>query len=529
MVTFDLLIKRFTIKRVLRTLHEERQLLFIDVAIFIALVLMIITDQYLLFSHFIFVLLIYGAFYWTVFSFIYRAGFWVSATIISVAIPIYNGQSNLEELLELPILIFILFMVFNITSRRTLAERALKTSERHYQRLVELTFESVIIIVDDRLADINPQAVKLLNASCREDLIGKSLDNFLTPISFKGFKLLQKQAIEGSGEMPLIEDQLIRNDKTYVDIEAVGLVITHQERPALQLIMRDISERKLAEKDLRISEMKFRGLLESAPDVVVVTDEYGIILLVNARTEEVFGYSREELVGHDIDKLLPEQHLGFFALHRPNSYVELRPPNMGKDIEAQRKNGGVFPVNLRVSPVITEEGLLIITIFRDITERKQAEKHIERAARLATLGQMTTALAHELNNPLQIIQSYLDLILDYDLEPDEKESYLQIARQQIERLRDNSKLVLNYARPDQKSKQPVRLVDLVEQVLSLARKQLQQRSIQVKKIYQEVPNILAAANPLIQVFLNLVINAIESSEDGNLLIIELKSVDDLVP
>jgi signal transduction histidine kinase len=167
-------------------------------------------------------------------------------------------------------------------------------------------------------------------------------------------------------------------------------------------------------------------------------------------------------------------------------------------------------------------------IVRNITERKQAERRLIRAERLAALGRLTAALAHEMNNPLQAMQSHLDLALDFPLPPAEKEDYLQIVRQEINRLTDVTRRVLNYARPQAKQPQRINLAELIEQVLVLAAKQLEQNKIKVTQNIQPVPAVLAASDQITQVFLNLVINAIEAMPQGGALLITLYQRQDHV-
>lgn len=160
----------------------------------------------------------------------------------------------------------------------------------------------------------------------------------------------------------------------------------------------------------------------------------------------------------------------------------------------------------------------------EIAKRKQLEQQIIQSERLATLGRMAAALAHEVSNPLQIIRSYLDLIMDFPLEPDEKERYLQIICCEIERLREVSQNMLHYAGSHPVQQQYVSVADLIEQVLVLTSKELQKRGIQVTTDIQDVRPVMAVREQLIQVFLNLVINVIEStSDDSGLLEIALWS------
>jgi signal transduction histidine kinase len=152
----------------------------------------------------------------------------------------------------------------------------------------------------------------------------------------------------------------------------------------------------------------------------------------------------------------------------------------------------------------------VLGIIRNITERKKIEQQAIQAERLATLGRLSAALTHEINNPLQSIQTYLDLMLDFTLEPGEDKKFLQIMRQEVRRLNEITQRILNLASPQPTHRRRVFVVDLLREVLLLVNKYLQQHQIQVTLDFQEVLPILAAPDQLTQVFLNLVINAIEA-------------------
>lgn len=137
------------------------------------------------------------------------------------------------------------------------------------------------------------------------------------------------------------------------------------------------------------------------------------------------------------------------------------------------------------------------------------EEQAIQAERLAALGRLSAALTHEINNPLQSIQSHLDLMLDFPLEPGEDKKFLRIMRQEIERLTNITRRILNFARPQSASRQKTSVTELLEEVLILAGKQLQQRGIQIITDWRDVPPVSAAPGQLTQVFLNLVINALE--------------------
>lgn len=154
---------------------------------------------------------------------------------------------------------------------------------------------------------------------------------------------------------------------------------------------------------------KFQKLLEALPDAVVITDTDGRIVLVNRQAEKIFGYNRNDLLGHPVEILLPERFMEMHVGHRARYFSAPYTRQMGtsRDLIGRRREGTEFPVEISLSPLETEEGLLVIATVHDITERKQAEETIK--ASLKEKEVLLREVYHRVKNNLQVIASLLNL------------------------------------------------------------------------------------------------------------------------
>jgi PAS domain S-box-containing protein len=178
--------------------------------------------------------------------------------------------------------------------------------------------------------------------------------------------------------------------------------------------------REEAKSAVTQSEARFRQLLEVAPEAILEVGEDGRILLVNEAAEQMFGYNRDEFLTLHVDALVPDAQRENHALYRlhytrkPNR----RPMGSGLQLNAQRKDHSLFPVEISLSPIHSNDAVRVIALVRDVTDRRKAEAQLEAnraqlvsSARLASLGKMAGGIAHEINNPLAIIHASADDLL----------------------------------------------------------------------------------------------------------------------
>jgi PAS domain S-box-containing protein len=199
--------------------------------------------------------------------------------------------------------------------------------------------------------------------------------------------------------------------------QALALPNPAQLEKMNQELHKEILERQQVTAELKQAEAKFRGLLEAAPDAIVITDRQGKIVLINAQTEAIFGYKREALLEKPVEMLLPRRFQGNHPQHRQDYYAntQFRPMGINLELWGQHKDGREIPVEISLSPLQTEEGLLVSSAIRDITPKKEAEAALRKAKEVAEAANQAKSeflanMSHELRTPLNGILGYVQIL-----------------------------------------------------------------------------------------------------------------------
>jgi PAS domain S-box-containing protein len=278
-----------------------------------------------------------------------------------------------------------------------------------------------------------------------------------------------------------------------------------------------------SEAALRKSDATAHALLESASESILLVNAAGRIILVNAAGERMFGYTRNELVGAELEVLLPERARAGHLDHRKRYFAgpRVRPMGIGLDLKARRRDGSEFPVEISLSYVESDEGTVAMAFITDITQRKRVEAELQRqreivfhSEKLAALGRLAAGVVHEMNNPLGIISSRIEVMLleakDQQL-PESLLADLRVLHRNTERVAKIARSLRSFARQAPGEHASVDLNAIVDDALILMEKPLAMNGIEVATVLDRtLPPILGDGNALHQVLLNLLTNAREA-------------------
>jgi PAS domain S-box-containing protein len=281
--------------------------------------------------------------------------------------------------------------------------------------------------------------------------------------------------------------------------------------------------RLTAEGERKESRAKYRGLLEAAPDAIVVVNQAGEIVLLNLQAEKQFGYRRDELVGQQVKNIIPEGFAERLLADDLRSAEDALAQQIGTGIEliGRRKDGSAFPIEIMLSPLESAEGILVTAAIRDISVRKAAEQHLLQTVEELNrsneeLGQFAYIASHDLQEPLRMVASYTQLLSRryqgrLDTDADEFIAFAVDGATRMQRLIDD---LLAYSRVGTKGQDLLETSseDALRQALLNLRSAIGESGAVVT--HDSLPTVLADEMQLVQLFQNLVGNAIKYQDPG---------------
>jgi protein-histidine pros-kinase len=386
--------------------------------------------------------------------------------------------------------------------------------------ILNSTNDAIVVVNNDGDIVYANNKAEILFAYDEGEMIGQSVESLMPEAFRKKHKAHRKRFAESPRSRPLVSGlklKGLRKDGRVFDAEIALTPVQSGDEALVSSTVRDISVDDS-------SEAYFRNILESAPDAMVIIDHYGKVTVVNEQAERMFGYTREEMLGQEIEFLLPDdvrdKHISHRAGYARNPHI--RPMGVGMDLSGRRKNGTTFPVEISLSPVTSATGMFVSSVIRDVSARKKLEKDLigarEEAERANKANSAFLAAAsHDLRQPVQALSLLTGALRrtakdELVLEMVESQQHsLDAMTNLLNSLLDISRLDAGAVEPEFEEFPIQRLVDRLSAEFSrqAMQKELQFNSCSCNTIVRSDPNMLG------EIIQNLVSNAIQYTDKGS--------------
>lgn len=427
--------------------------------------------------------------------------------------------------------IFKLGIYHDITQRKQ-QEAKLQSSMEEYRRIFDHVAVGVYISTKEgRFVDANQGLLDMLGYSNKEEFLNIDIitDLYLFPEDRQMFQ----EMIERDGRVVDYEVQFKRKDGTPIPVLMTSHVrYDHQGNViGYEGINVDQSQRYQMERKLREAHDFMNKIVQSAPISIMAADLEGNIIIWNKAAEKTLGYSSDEVIGKmHITKIYPEGKAFEImkVLRSPeDGGIGVFPP---QPVLYVRQDGSIIDGHLSAAMIYDDDGNEVATVgsFVDLTERMEMERALSNtreqllnSEKLAAMGRLTSQVAHELNNPLYGIMNTLELLKSEVPPENKRRKLLDMSLSEIVRLADMLKKMLSFSKPEQEIKKFVNATVVVDEILLLHEKQLQEHSIKISTDFEaDLVDVYASSNQLRQVFLNMVSNARDAMPEGGTLTVK---------
>lgn len=414
----------------------------------------------------------------------------------------------------------------DITDRKV-AQEALRESEERYRNLVELSPDAIVVHSEGKLVFVNSSAAKMLKATDPEEIMGKSMMDFVHA-EYKDLVVKRVQSMFESGaKVPLVHEKFVRLDGTVFDAEVAAMPFTYRGKPAYQVVIRDISERRLSEEALKESEFRYRTLFERIPVGLYRTSISGEVIEANPALIKILGYNH-------LDEIIRIKVTNFYAdpadRERLSERLQKDEVVIGYEAQIKRPDGSIIwgrdtsrSIKDENGKVLYFEGSLV-----DITTRKNIEKELIKAKEIAEESDRLKSaflanISHEIRTPMNGIIGFTELLQNKDLNESKKNEYISVidscSHQLLKLMNDIIDISKIEAGLIEYNKARVCINELLDELFDYHKASAIERNLKltlIKSLENYKSCILTDEQKLRQVLNNIISNAIKFTQHGTI-------------
>ncbi len=386
----------------------------------------------------------------------------------------------------------------------------LKLSEQRYFALFDKANIAIFILSarDYTLLNVNKQSLDLTGYE-KEEILNRSFSQLCSKSSSEEIRKFFDNLIQ-SGQSSSDQISLVRSDRRLVPCDISGSVVAIGENQVIQLFARDISEKVKMQRQLYLSRQRLISLFDGITDLISVQDHHHHLIMGNKKYAQIAAQHTSRVVGEFCYKAL-------FGRSEPCENcpaAETLKRGKAEFVEIFHK-GRTFHIWTYPMAGLDGKPEFLVEYARDVTEQKEIEKQLIKSEKLAAVGLLSSGIAHELRNPLNIIEtarySIEELFGHKDQALDHKLGLINKSVRRASIIIDN---LLQFSKHSEYEKERIDVEKLLDSTLSLVEKDVGLRNININRQYSRVPKVFFSLDSLKQVFLNIIINAVEAMPDG---------------
>ncbi|WP_240948476.1 PAS domain S-box protein [Bacillus sp. RO1] len=409
---------------------------------------------------------------------------------------------------------YYLAIMRDVTEKRNM-ELQLKKSEERFREMFQHALDAIVLVDNNgNIKRANPAASRAFELPL-DDLVCSKLHEFVPKKDKRVFSIVKQFGAKGEIREEL-EFHMPNGQKKLLEFTANKGIIDGYN----MIIFRNVSERRKMEKDLRESEQKFRKIFNNVMDGILLWDDRCDVIDANPNASKILGLSKEELMNNQLHWYIPKKQL-------KELQAQWRKCPESEELSGElclEGDGGVRIIEYSAKKHVIEG--LHMTIFRNITEKREMEDQLRKSDTLTVVGELAAGIAHEIRNPMTALKGFIQL-LQNSMNEDQYGMYFDVITSELKRIESIITEFLVLAKPQAISYQRKNISVIMKETLDLLSAQASLENVQfISSIEEGLPDIYCEPNQLKQVFINILKNAIEVMPSGGTVSVDIKTIAD---